>query len=238
MKGTTLTREQLNVRARMILTAVIPALIPWGAVLFYSSLPDVLTKFFLFTKGWLAWTLIEYCMHRWSFHKPIPRGMKDKDPFKHNYHHTHPDNIMLKRPLRILSVGVIIVGISTMFWGPILLTYFAGLLSGLASYILVHWFLHQHHASYLFPDLVKQHIWHHCKYPNKCFGITTIFWDKIFKSLPAEFKIIPENIIQFYYKHEGLEPEVINTLRAKINASAPFARRVFSINNTNIETGN
>lgn len=221
MKSTTLTRDQMNARARIILTAVIPALIPWGAVLFHHSLPEVLTKFFLFTKGWLAWTLFEYCLHRWIMHKPIPKGMKDKDLFKHNHHHSHPDNIILKRPLRIASVVAILVGISTLFWGPLLLSYFAGILSGLASYVLVHWFLHQHHASYLIPDLVKQHIWHHCKYPNKCFGITTIFWDKIFKSIPAEFKTVPMQIIRFYYKHEGLAPELINTLCEKINARVP-----------------
>lgn len=81
----------------------------------------------------------------------------------------------------------------------------------------MHWFVHQHYSANIFPNLVKQHIWHHCKYTNKCFGVTSIFWDKLFKTLPAEFKNLPQKSIDFYYTKEQLDEETLGKLEQKMN---------------------
>ena len=219
MKGTVMPLRQRDIRAKMILMVVIPALIPFGAILFYNVLPTLATRYFLFTKGWVAWTLIEYCMHRWTFNRDRHDDGKREYPYNHNHHHAHPDNLRLNAMHRSIGFTVILASLATLFTGPVLLSYIAGLLSGGALYILMHWFLHRHFASYIFPSLVRQHIWHHCKYPNKCYGVTSTFWDKAFKTLPAEFKTLPEKVIRSYYKHEGLDEEVLSKMEKRINAS-------------------
>jgi sterol desaturase/sphingolipid hydroxylase (fatty acid hydroxylase superfamily) len=83
--------------------------------------------------------------------------------------------------------------------------------------MLVHWFLHQRMSIQAFPMLVKHHIWHHCKYPNKCFGVTSTFWDHLFKSLPSEYKVMPNSIIEFYFKHEGLNEKEIAKVSKLMN---------------------
>lgn len=208
------------VRTNIILTGVIPALIPWFAIFFYNVIPDPVTRLLLYAKGWLAWTFIEYCMHRWAFHKPREKGQKQTDPFNHHHHHTHPESIILTKLHRIVSISVILFSFSSLFYGHILLSYLGGLAAGAAGYVLMHWFLHQHYSAAFFPNLVRQHIWHHCKYPNKCYGITSIFWDKLFKTLPVEFKSLPQKSIHFYYANEHLDPDALCRLEKRINAES------------------
>ncbi|HSK14075.1 MAG TPA: sterol desaturase family protein, partial [Phnomibacter sp.] len=168
-------------------------------------------------KGWVAWTLVEYCMHRWAFHKDSKDEKKDKKQNNHDHHDKHPQDINITGIHLALGSMIIFAGIYSLFQGPLLITYFAGFFSGGAVYMLMHWLLHQHYTSSLFPLLVKQHIWHHCKYPDKCYGVTTLFWDKTFKTLPLEFRTLPEKIIRFYYHHEGLDDDKIFQLERRIN---------------------
>ena len=118
---------------------------------------------------------------------------------------------------RIISISVILISFTSLFYGHILLSYLGGLVAGASCYIFMHWFLHQHYSANIFPNLVKQHIWHHCKYANKCFGVTSIFWDKLFKTLPAEFKNLPQKSIHFYYANEHLDTDDLCKVERKIN---------------------
>jgi len=205
------------VRTNIILTGVIPALIPWFAIFFHNMLADPVTRAILFTKGWLAWTLFEYCLHRWTFHAPREKGQKHSDPYNHHNHHVHPESIILKIGHRALAISIIPLLLSTIFIGHPLLSYAGGILFGTSSYIIIHWLLHFRKTALLFPHLLKNHIWHHCKYPNKCFGITSTFWDRMFKTVPAECKMMPDSVLAFYFKHEGLDKTEIEKIARIIN---------------------
>jgi len=215
MKTQSHTTSLVN-RTRLILLVVVPALLPLGAMAFFAWLPTALLKYFFFTKGWMAWTLTEYAIHRWSFHEKKTKGNRDRDMFNHTYHHTHPTDMIITPFMRSLALLTLILAVWSLFQGPVLLTYFTGWLSGLALYSMMHYFLHQSIAVKIFPTLVKQHIWHHTKYADKCYGVSTIFWDKVFKTLPAEFKQLPEQAIRFYYKHESMEQNKIDTIVHKL----------------------
>jgi sterol desaturase/sphingolipid hydroxylase (fatty acid hydroxylase superfamily) len=204
MATQTISSPNLSLRAKLILTGVIPALVPWAPLILSSHLPDILVRFLLLSKGWVAWTLIEYSMHRWSMHGNAKNKSRQKDSFNHHHHHTHPDNMIFNHLHRSISLVTLFLCVFTLFAGPVWLCYPAGLVFGFTLYMLVHWFLHQRMSIQAFPMLVKHHIWHHCKYPNKCFGVTSMFWDRLFKSLPLEYKSMPNSIIEFYFKHEGL----------------------------------
>jgi sterol desaturase/sphingolipid hydroxylase (fatty acid hydroxylase superfamily) len=218
MKTQTSTFSLFN-RTRLILLVVVPALLPLGAIALFAWLPTPLLKYFFFTKGWMAWTLTEYAIHRWSFHEKKHKGNKERDLFNHTYHHTHPTDMIITPFMRGLAVLTLILSVWSLFQGPVLLTYATGWLSGLALYSMLHYFLHQSIAVKIFPTLVKQHIWHHTKYADKCYGVSTIFWDKVFNTLPKEFKQLPEHAIRFYYKHESMEQNKIEKIVLKLYTS-------------------
>ena len=45
-------------------------------------------------------------------------------------------------------------------------------------------------------------IYHHCKYPDKCFGISATWWDDILGTAPPNKGIISQKVIDFYFKKE------------------------------------
>lgn len=218
MATQSISRSNLSLRTRLIFTGVIPALVPWAPLALGDFLPEIMVRFFIFSKGWVAWTLIEYCMHRWSFHATGQSKSQQKDTFNHHHHHTHPDSMIFNNLHRSISIVTILGGVFTIFGGPLWLCYPAGLIAGFSGYMLIHWFLHQPIAIRVFPMLVKQHVWHHCRYPNKCYGITSTFWDRLFKSLPPDFKAMPNSIIAFYFRNEHLGNEEIGKISKVINS--------------------
>lgn len=204
-------------RTRLLLLGVIPALLPLGAIACYQWLPPALLKYFFFTKGWVAWTFTEYCIHRWAFHEKQDKRNKQRDLFNHLHHHTHPADMQITPLMRLAAVVVIASGIWSLLAGPVWLAYFTGWLFGLSLYSIMHYLLHQSYASLLFPNIVKQHIWHHCRYHNLCFGVSTTFWDRVFKTLPAEFGNLPERTIRFYYADAALSESSLAKIMLRLN---------------------
>jgi sterol desaturase/sphingolipid hydroxylase (fatty acid hydroxylase superfamily) len=51
----------------------------------------------------------------------------------------------------------------------------------------------------VFPRLVRYHIIHHLKQPDRCFGISIIWWDKLFGTAPSNDIKISGRILDFYY---------------------------------------
>ncbi|HSC54149.1 MAG TPA: sterol desaturase family protein [Phnomibacter sp.] len=217
MKQKNSTPRCMN-RTRLILAVVIPALLPLGAMAFFKWLPAPVLKYFLFTKGIMAWTLTEYSIHRWAYHTKKEKANQERDMFNHLYHHTHPGDMLITPWMRLLALAAFGFAIWSLVAGPVLLTYLTGFVAGLAAYSLMHYFLHQPIAATIIPKLVKQHIWHHTKYSNKCFGVCTTFWDRVFKTQPAEFRELPETAIRFYYKHEDAKANDVSKIVRKLCA--------------------
>ena len=127
--------------------------------------------------GGAAWTLIEYMIHRWIYHQvPYFRGL-------HEAHHAEPGADIGAPPM----IGVVLI--LTVIYAPVTTTSFViasglttGVLAGYSAYMLVH---HADHhwtptpTSWLFRAR-HQHALHH-HHSNLCnFGITTLFWDRVF----------------------------------------------------------
>jgi sterol desaturase/sphingolipid hydroxylase (fatty acid hydroxylase superfamily) len=43
------------------------------------------------------------------------------------------------------------------------------------------------------------HVCHHCKYPDRCFGVTVTWWDRLFLTSPPKEFILPATVYQVYY---------------------------------------
>jgi sterol desaturase/sphingolipid hydroxylase (fatty acid hydroxylase superfamily) len=79
------------------------------------------------------------------------------------------------------------------------LTMLAGMGWGLSVYLIMHRILHQKWSMKVFKRLSRYHIFHHCKFPNTCFGISVPWWDDFFRTIPPKQVKISPRIIAFYF---------------------------------------
>ena len=158
---------------------------------------------YLFFLGWFSWTFLEYVFHRFVWHSKTTNSANSKtDTSSHLYHHQHPTKIKMSRLTRFLLIcgSVLLV-----FLSICMRDYFAiiaGFVCGFTIYNLTHWLLHQKFSQKNFPKKVRYHIYHHCRYPDKCFGISVSWWDDFFGTVPKKESMIPPKIIDFYFREK------------------------------------
>jgi sterol desaturase/sphingolipid hydroxylase (fatty acid hydroxylase superfamily) len=160
----------------------------------------------LFLSGWVTWTFTEYILHRFWMHD---KNSNSSIAQTHYYHHTHPTEIIVTSFHRIAMAIMLVVLILIAGYLNNYFTFLVGFLFGLESYFLMHQFLHLKITQQIFKRLVRYHIYHHCKYPNTCFGVCVPWWDDLFKTVPKEPKIT-QRIIDFYFKGDEDKPIHLN----------------------------
>jgi sterol desaturase/sphingolipid hydroxylase (fatty acid hydroxylase superfamily) len=129
--------------------------------------------------GVAAWTLLEYLVHRLVFHRHSV-GQR-----LHQLHHDHPsdpdaERSSLSTPLLAFPVGFLLIGAAGVEDGSAI---FAGLLSGYLAFIFIHYAVHRwpiEPNSWLYTAKLR-HLTHH-RFENCNYGVTTIFWDIIFRT--------------------------------------------------------
>lgn len=130
--------------------------------------------------GFFIWTLTEYIFHRWGYH--------ENESFFAVGHTMHHDD-----PYALLGMPWIL-NVVAMAAATALLAYVFGTGSAAAGllvasfwlghiwYSIVHHGIHHWNFKYRwFRELKKHHKIHH-KVPDKNLGVTTIFWDRLFRS--------------------------------------------------------
>ena len=138
----------------------------------------------IFFGGVMITTLIEYCLHRFLFHKEAHNQKERLDHFiLHGYHHEFPNDPMrlVLPPIGIWPVAALI-GIAFYFlFGPYFWTVYGGTAAGYIAYDWTHYYTH--HArpkSGLGKWIQRYHMLHHHDSPNHRYGITTPLWDLVF----------------------------------------------------------
>ena len=120
----------------------------------------------LFAGGFVAWTLAEYAVHRFVLHNLAPK--------EHGLHHAHPDE-----------------AVTRIFWQIWICFGLVGLLAGGAflsgALVAYSWYLFAHYAAHQSPgilptSLLRHHVSHH-KIATQNFGVSTTFWDRIFRTM-------------------------------------------------------
>lgn len=163
----------------------------------------------LLLAGGLAWTCTEYFFHRFIMHD----GDHSKGIAKvlnHTHHHTDPSDIRVTTPHRIMMITGTIVLITVSVVLNNYFTIFCGYFAGFAVFCLMHVVLHQPWSKKIFPHLHRFHVQHHFKHTDKCFGVTLIWWDHLFGTVPMNEKKISNRVLEFYYKKEKQEKKVIS----------------------------
>jgi sterol desaturase/sphingolipid hydroxylase (fatty acid hydroxylase superfamily) len=178
-------------------------------LLFFAvvTVPPATTLFFLVNKHWafqliayagglFCWTFVEYFIHRFSMH-----GKEKEEYYKtdHFQHHTNPGIIFTGQLKRISAsiVAILFTWTSIAFSNYLFLP--AGFITGFAMYLNMHRLLHSPLASKWFSRLQKFHMQHHFGQTEKCFGVTSTWWDHLFNTAGKTEKSASAKKISLYF---------------------------------------
>jgi sterol desaturase/sphingolipid hydroxylase (fatty acid hydroxylase superfamily) len=134
----------------------------------------------LFAVGLLAWTMIEYLLHRLAFHGFAPHSEHHADP-------TDPVYIVAPLWLSLSSTALLLAlfSLAARSWtgGASIV---AGVIAGYLAYEAIHLRIHSPAAGGpLLRALRKHHYYHHFASDRVCYGVTSPLWDVVFGSLPS-----------------------------------------------------
>ena len=174
----------------------------------------------LFFGAMLFWTLFEYIAHRYLFHYEAKSEVGKKIVYIfHGNHHEYPrDKERLFMP-PVPSVVFASVLFAVIFGFSVLLTgkgsyafiFFPGFVIGYLVYVSMHYAIHAFAPPAALKALWRNHHLHHYKFPEKGYGVSSIFWDVVFGTTPQkEEKTESNNSIY----HPTKYPTTTNTLRS------------------------
>ena len=153
----------------------------------------------LFFTGWVAWTWVEYHFHRFVLHHKTGKG-KTSTSKSHQHHHIDPSQFETTLLHRILLFifSCVFFYISNRLNNYF--TLFSGFFWGWAAFCYIHYLLHQNWTKAFIPRHHEFHIAHHCKYTDKCFGVSVMWWDILFDTIPRNKMPSGNKLLDFYYK--------------------------------------
>ena len=162
-----------------------------GGLLYWSAVNTSLTVAItvaLFFVGLLAFTLVEYLMHRYLFHMDVYSEIRRKAQYvMHGVHHEFPkdkDRLAMP-PFASLTIATILLFLFRLLMDDYVFAFLPGFLTGYASYLFVHYIVHAFQPpKNIFKALWIHHGIHHYKDNEKAFGVSSPLWDYIFRTMP------------------------------------------------------
>gem|GEM_PF-648873 len=136
--------------------------------------------------GLLAWTLVEYLLHRLVFHREIRNArLREILSGQHIAHHNEPRDpahIFVRTP-NAIATSLLIAGALLLFSRSLFST--AGILSGLwMGFLYYEWVHYRVHRTASEGMLIsrqrRRHFDHHFRDAERSFGVTTPLWDYVF----------------------------------------------------------
>jgi sterol desaturase/sphingolipid hydroxylase (fatty acid hydroxylase superfamily) len=141
----------------------------------------------LFFSGMLLWTLMEYILHRYLFHWITEnKYVKAFHYAMHGYHHKKPNdyNRLFMPPVPVSLFILSFFGLFYLFMGQYTWFFLPGFEIGYLMYSLVHYAAHTKPAIPFLAPLFLHHDLHHFRFPDKAFGVSSRFWDRVFGTMP------------------------------------------------------
>jgi sterol desaturase/sphingolipid hydroxylase (fatty acid hydroxylase superfamily) len=162
-------------------------LLYWSAT--HTSLSLGLIVLFFFV-GIVAFTLVEYLMHRYVFHMGTYTKAKEKLQYTiHGVHHEYPkDKTRLAMPpLLSITISTILLLIFRVLMGDVVFAFLPGFLVGYSAYISVHYMIHAYQPPKSFLKILwVNHSIHHYKNGEVVFGVSSPFWDYVFGTMSTK----------------------------------------------------
>jgi len=181
-----------SLKQNIIVYGLVVLLLIYNA-LFIQNIP-VLSFIGLSIFALFFWTLVEYLLHRYVFHLISEDKFVQRFHFiMHGSHHLFPRDSerLLMPPVPGIIMATILFSIFyTLFsllvvpiynWG-----FFPRFFLGYLLYSFLHRATHVVKPPKRFKFLWRHHSLHHYKYPNKAFGVSNTFWDRIFGTMPPK----------------------------------------------------
>lgn len=137
--------------------------------------------------GVVGWTLLEYVLHRFVFHWEPRSSFGRKVHFlAHGIHHLDPwdPTRLVFPPLAGLGIaGLIYLALWAALPTPIATALMAGILLGYIVYDLSHYYTHHARPKAKYGKYLKAwHLAHHHRWWTRMFGVSSPFWDLIFRT--------------------------------------------------------
>lgn len=168
----------------------------WSPVVvyfFYQALlvQNVQTVVGLFLAGFFLWTLCEYLMHKHLFHwkGPLNETWGKRLLFLfHGVHHGYPrDGTRLVFPLPAsIPLAFLFYLLFTFVFKTSGVALFSGFVAGYITYDTMHYAIHHWPMRNPVAKAIKQHhLIHHYAAHDKAFGVSSMLWDVVFRTLPT-----------------------------------------------------
>lgn len=139
--------------------------------------------------GLLAWTLAEYCLHRFVFHFPAKSklGKWFVFIFHGNHHHDPKDKTRLVMPPAggIPIMALLYLGFGLVIPQPWLQPFFAFFIIGYLVYDYIHYATHHFPMRNPVARYLKHyHLKHHFSGEPGRYGVSSPLWDLVFRTRP------------------------------------------------------
>ena len=151
----------------------------------------------LMVVGLVLWTFTEYNLHRFVFHYVPKSKIGLRIHFiTHGVHHDYPNDS--KRLVMVPAISMpLCVIFYTLFYFIFGQTYvdafFVGYVAGYLFYDMTHYALHHtNFKSKFWIDLKQHHMRHHYLEPDKGYGVSTAFWDHVYRTTFRKKELKPE----------------------------------------------
>jgi sterol desaturase/sphingolipid hydroxylase (fatty acid hydroxylase superfamily) len=146
----------------------------------------------MFAIGMFSFTLAEYLMHRYLYHmEPSTESRKKFIYTVHGVHHEFPkdkDRLAMP-PLLALLIITILYFLFEFVMGVYVFGFLPGFIIGYSLYLFVHYAVHAFQPPKNFLKVLwVNHGIHHYKEPDKAYGVSSPFWDYIFRTMPESKK--------------------------------------------------
>jgi sterol desaturase/sphingolipid hydroxylase (fatty acid hydroxylase superfamily) len=157
----------------------------------FQSGNSVSQSFIYFGAGIFFWTFLEYLLHRFLFHfDSESKAGKRIHYVLHGVHHHFPRN---KEKLFMPPVpGLMLVGLLFLFFsylvGEYVYSLLPGIISGYLFYVFLHYLIHTIRPPKILKSWWSHHFLHHHRFPKRCFGVSSPFWDIVFGTMPPKNK--------------------------------------------------
>jgi len=148
---------------------------------------SAVTTTILFFAGVIAFTWVEYMVHRYVFHlKPYTELRAKLQYTMHGVHHEFPkdkDRLAMP-PLLSITIATILLLLFKVVMGDFVFAFLPGFLVGYASYLSVHYMVHAYAPpKNFFKALWVNHSVHHYKDGEVVFGVSSPLWDHVYGTM-------------------------------------------------------
>lgn len=150
------------------------------------TLTSVTTVLVATASGWIGFSLFEYLLHRFAFHRRFPDTFAGRieEFLTHGYHHAYPEDPdrLVMPPILSVPLALLVAALEVALLGRAVgLAAFAGTVLGYVAYDEVHFVLHNRKARTAVGRWLRRyHLLHHHAPELARFGVSSPLWDLVF----------------------------------------------------------